>query len=70
MEVAKLEMESILAISLMRYDFDLADRLGRFPNPLPIPNRNDAHQVRGVVSGDFLQTLTTSSRPVHLGSSC
>ena len=51
MKVAKLEMKLILAMFLMRYDFDLVDKLGRFPNPLPVPNRNDAHQVRGIVSG-------------------
>jgi len=45
-KVAKLEMKLIMAMFLMRYEFDLVDKLGRFPNPLPVPNRNDVHQVR------------------------
>ena len=46
MKVAKLEMKLVMAMFLMRYEFDLVDKLGRFPDPLPVPNRNDAHQVR------------------------
>jgi len=46
MKVAKMEMKLILAMFLMRYEFDLVDEIGRFPNPLPVPNRNDIHQVR------------------------
>ena len=45
-KVAKLEMKLIMAIFLTRYEFELVDELGRFPNPLPVPNRNDPHQVR------------------------
>ena len=45
MKVAKLEMKLIMAMFLMRYEFELVDKLGRFPNTLPVPNRNDAHQV-------------------------
>ena len=36
----------ILATFLTRYEFDLVDKDGKFPNPLPVPNRNDTHQVR------------------------
>ena len=46
MKVAKLEMKLILALFLTRYEFDLVDKDGKFPNPLPVPNRNDIHQVR------------------------
>jgi len=45
-KVAKLEMKLIMAMFLMRYEFDLVDKDGKFPNPLPVPNRNDGHQVR------------------------
>ena len=46
MKVAKLEMKLILAMFLMRYEYDLVDKDGKFPDPLPAPNRNDIHQVR------------------------
>ena len=39
-------MKLILATFLTRYEFDLVDKDGKFPNPLPVPNRNDTHQVR------------------------
>ena len=45
MKVAKLEMKLILAIFLTRYEFDLVDKDGEFPNPLPVRNGNDVHQV-------------------------
>lgn len=45
MKAAKLEMKLILAVFLTRYEYDLVDRDGKFPNPLPVPNRNDNHQV-------------------------
>lgn len=43
--VAKLEMKLVLVMFLIRYDFELVDKDGKFPNPLPVPNRNDFHQV-------------------------
>ena len=46
MKVAKLEMKLILALFLTRYEFDIVDKDGKFPDPLPVPNRNDIHQVR------------------------
>jgi len=46
MKMAKLEMKSILALFLTRYEFDLVDKDGKFPDPLPVPDRNDVHQVR------------------------
>ena len=46
MKLAKLEMKLIMAMFLMRYEFDLVDEDGKFPDPLPVPNRNDIHQVR------------------------
>ena len=45
MRVAKLEMRLIMATFLTRYEFDLVDKDGKFPNPLPVPDRNDLHQV-------------------------
>ena len=46
MKVAKLEMKLILALFLTRYEFDLVDKDGKFPDPLPIPDWNGIHQVR------------------------
>ena len=46
MKVAKLEMKLILAMFLMRYDFELVDKDGEFPNTLPVTDRNDIHMVR------------------------
>ena len=46
MKVAKLEMKLILALFLTRYEYDLVDKDGKFPDPLPVPDRNDLHQVR------------------------
>jgi len=46
MKVAKLEMKLILAFFLTRYEYNLVDKDGKFPNPLPVPNRNNIHQVR------------------------
>ena len=48
MRAAKLEMKLIMAMFLTRYEFDLVDGDGKFPNPLPVPDRNDAHQVCGL----------------------
>lgn len=45
MKAAKLEMKLVLAVFLMRYDYELVDKEGKFPNPLPVPDRNDHHQV-------------------------
>ena len=45
MKMAKLEIKFILALFLMRYEFDLVDKDGKFPDPLPLPDRNDLHQV-------------------------
>ena len=43
--VAKLEMKLILAMFLTGYKFDLVDKDGKFPDPLPVPDRNNIHQV-------------------------
>ena len=45
MKVAKLEMKLILALFVTRYEFNLVDKDGKFPDPLPVPNRNDIHEV-------------------------
>jgi len=46
MKVAKLEMKLISAFFLTRYEYDLVDKDGKLPNPLPVPNRNNIQQVR------------------------
>ena len=45
MMVAKLEMKLMMAMFLMGYEFDLVDKDGKFPDPLPVPDRNNIHQV-------------------------
>ena len=45
MKVAKLEMKSILVMFLARYEYELVDKDGKFPDPLPVPDRNVIHQV-------------------------
>jgi len=45
MKVAKLEMKWIIAMFLMRYEYQLVDGDGKIPNPLPVPDRN-ASQIR------------------------
>jgi len=45
MKVAQLEMKLIPAIFLTRYKFDLVDKDGKLPDPLPVLNRNNEHQA-------------------------
>ena len=45
MKFAKLQVKLILAIFLAGYEFDLVDRDGKFPDPLPVPDENGFHQV-------------------------
>jgi sterol 14-demethylase len=45
MKVAKLEMKLILVMFLTRYEYELVDEYGKFPDQLPVPDRNDFHQV-------------------------
>ena len=45
MRLAKLVMKLVLAMFLARYEYELVDKNGKFPNPLPVPDRNDLHQV-------------------------
>jgi len=60
-KVAKLEMKLILAMFLMRYEFDLVDEDGKFPKTLPVPNRNDIHQVCGIIiTGAFHRNAQSS----------
>ena len=46
MRVAKMKL--IMALFLTRYEFDLVDKNGKFPDPVPVRNRNDCHQVCGI----------------------
>ena len=68
MRMAKLEMKLIMAMFVMRYEFDLVDKDGKFPNPLPVPNRNDIHQVSAGV-GMVVSASTLTISLVRLGSS-
>ena len=45
MKMAKLEMKLFLALFLTGYEFNLVDKDGKFPDPLPVQNRNDMHKV-------------------------
>lgn len=45
-KLAKLEMKLLLAVFLTRYEYELVDKDGKFPDPLPAPDRNDLHQAR------------------------
>ena len=45
MRLAKLVMKLVLAMFLARYEYELVDKNGKFPNPLPVSDRNDVHQV-------------------------
>lgn len=68
MKVAKLEMKLILAIFLTRYEYELVDENGKFPNPLPVPDRNDFHQVRVGRRKIFALRCSCVSSPIRLGS--
>jgi cytochrome P450 len=45
MRVAKLQMKLISAVILTKYEFDLVDEEGKFPDPLPVPDRNNVLRV-------------------------
>ena len=57
--VAKLQMKQILAMFLTRYEYELVDENGRFPNSLPVPDRND-HQVCRMEDRIFASVLIVS----------
>jgi len=61
--LAKLEMKLILAVFLTRYKFDLVDEDGKFPDPPPVPNRNDTHRVR---VGSYTMVFRIDARSVFL----
>ena len=70
MKVAKLEMKLIMALFLTRYEFELVDKDGKFPDPLPVPNRNDIHQVCPESRArSLIDVHPISSSPGYLGSS-
>jgi cytochrome P450 len=46
MKVAKLEIKTIVAFVLSRYEYTLVDGSGQPPKQLPQSNRNDIYQVR------------------------
>lgn len=45
MKLAKLELKLVMTLFLMRYEYDIVDKDGKFPDPLPTPDRNDIHMV-------------------------
>ena len=67
MKVAKLEMKLILAMILAGYEYGLVDKDGKFPNPVPVPDRNDIHQVRVASDGGDIPLYCSS--PICLGAS-
>ena len=70
MKVAKLEIKLILALFLTRYEYDFVDKDGRFPDPLPVPNRSDLHQVRTeLLARHPIDVHLASSFPACIGSS-
>ena len=46
MRTAKLELKLILVMFLMRYEYELVDQNGKFPDLPLVPDRDDTHQVR------------------------
>ena len=67
MKMAKLQMKLILAMFLTRYEFDLVDKDGKFPDPLPVPNRNDTHRVRVKLNGSILYRYLSYLPPLRIG---
>ena len=65
--MAKLQMKWILAMFLTRYEFDLVDKDGKFPDPLPVPNRNDTHRVRVKLNGSILYGYLSYLPSLRLG---
>ncbi|KAF9789659.1 cytochrome P450 [Thelephora terrestris] len=45
-KAAKLEMKLVLAFFLTRYEYELVDEDGRYPNPLPVQDMNDSYEAR------------------------
>ena len=66
MKVAKLEMKLVLVMFLIRYEYGLVDGDGKFPDPLPVPNRNDFHQVSSSWWISHVPMLTASPHPSRL----
>ena len=59
MRAAKFQMKVISAMFLARYEYELVDENGRFPDSLPVPDRND-HQVCGIADRIFCLVLIVS----------
>ena len=58
--MAKVEIKLVVASLLLGYDYKLVDSTGRYPSILPVPDRNDIHQVgfSGVIDLMMLFLLT------------
>ena len=67
MKIAKLEMKLMMALFLMRYEFDLVDKDGKLPDSLPVRNRNDMYQVRVEL---LTLKLCIDAHPVPCSSIC
>ena len=57
--VAKLEMKLILSLFVTRYEFELVDKDGKFPDRLPVPDRNYIHQVCALTRRFYVLRLST-----------
>lgn len=44
-KIATVEMKLILALMLLGYEYELVDGSGKYPEALPLPDRNDLHMV-------------------------
>ena len=69
MKLAKLELKLIMTLFLMRYEFDLVDKDGKFPDPLPAPDRNDLHKVRVELWIRNMSAHYSCPRPLRLAPS-
>ena len=69
MKLAKLELKLIMTLFLMRYEFDLVDKDGKFPDPLPAPDRNDLHKVCVELWIRHMNAHSSRPRPSRLAPS-
>jgi len=45
-KIAKLETKVVLALMLLGYEYELVNKFGKYPDTLPVPDRNDVIKVR------------------------
>jgi len=44
-KIAKLEIKVVLALMLLGYEYELVNKSGKYPDTLPVPDRNDVIKV-------------------------